>query len=54
MLRLDNYWYIAAPAAELAGKPIRRFVEGEPLVLFRDSTGRPQALLDESGHRRTT
>src|SRR5207302_11516558 len=51
MLRLSGYWYIAAPSCELDRKPIRRVVEGETLVLFRDSRGRPAALLDRCAHR---
>lgn len=51
MLRLNGYWYIAAPSSELKKKPIRREVEGETLVLFRDSHGQPQALFDRCAHR---
>jgi phenylpropionate dioxygenase-like ring-hydroxylating dioxygenase large terminal subunit len=51
MLRLNGYWYIAAPGAELGRAPIRRSVEGEPLVLFRDARGQPHALLDRCAHR---
>lgn len=50
-LRLDDFWYIAAPAGELGQRPIRRRVEGEPLVLFRDRAGKPRALLDRCAHR---
>ena len=49
--KLESYWYIAAPSGELRDRPIRRSVEGDELVLFRDSTGRPQALLDRCAHR---
>lgn len=51
MLRLDNYWYIAAAARELRDRPIRRELEGETLVLFRDGDGRAQALEDRCAHR---
>jgi phenylpropionate dioxygenase-like ring-hydroxylating dioxygenase large terminal subunit len=51
MLKLNGYWYIAAPAAELGTKPIRQVVEGEILVLFRDSIGKPWALVDRCAHR---
>jgi phenylpropionate dioxygenase-like ring-hydroxylating dioxygenase large terminal subunit len=51
MLTLNNHWYIAAPGSDLRRRPIRRVVEGKPLVLFRDSQGRPQALLDRCAHR---
>ena len=51
MLRLSNHWYIAAPSSELNDKPIRRLVEGEVLVLFRDSAGRPHGLVDRCVHR---
>lgn len=51
MLRLNGYWYIAAPSEELGRAPLRRAVEGETLVLFRDSAGRPHALRDRCAHR---
>jgi phenylpropionate dioxygenase-like ring-hydroxylating dioxygenase large terminal subunit len=51
MLILPDYWYIAAPCQDLARKPIRRLVEGEPLVLFRDTAGKPHALRDRCAHR---
>jgi phenylpropionate dioxygenase-like ring-hydroxylating dioxygenase large terminal subunit len=51
MLRINGYWYIAAPCAELKRRPIHRSVEGEPLVLFRTASGRPCALLDQCAHR---
>lgn len=51
MLRINEYWYIAAPGRELGGKPIARLVECEPLVLFRDAVGQPHALIDRCAHR---
>ena len=51
MLKLNGYWYIAARSSELRRRPIARSVEGEPLVLFRDTAGRPQALIDRCAHR---
>jgi phenylpropionate dioxygenase-like ring-hydroxylating dioxygenase large terminal subunit len=51
MLKLKGYWYIAAPSAELGRQPIRRIVEDEPLVLFRDSAGKAHALIDRCAHR---
>jgi phenylpropionate dioxygenase-like ring-hydroxylating dioxygenase large terminal subunit len=51
MLTLKGYWYIAAPASELGKLPIHRSVEGNPVVLYHDSQGRPQALLDRCAHR---
>lgn len=51
MLRLENYWYIAAAGQELVRRPIRRVIEGETLVLFRDAAGRPHALIDRCAHR---
>ena len=51
MLRLKNYWYIAAPASKLRRRPIRREVEGETLVLYRDETGQCHALRDRCAHR---
>jgi phenylpropionate dioxygenase-like ring-hydroxylating dioxygenase large terminal subunit len=51
MLQLNGYWYIAIPSGDLGRKPVRRLVEGEPIVLFRDSSGKVQALLDRCAHR---
>jgi len=51
MLKLEGYWYIAAPSVELRARPIARRVEGEALVLFRDSTGAARALVDRCAHR---
>ena len=51
MLKLTGYWYIAAPSSELKRTPIQRSVEGDPLVLYRDSKGVPHALLDRCAHR---
>ena len=51
MLTLSGYWYIAAAARELRGRQIRRDVEGQTLVLFRDSAGQPHALTDRCAHR---
>jgi phenylpropionate dioxygenase-like ring-hydroxylating dioxygenase large terminal subunit len=48
---LKNFWYIAAASHELRRRPIRREVEGDTLVLFRDSGGRPHALTDRCAHR---
>jgi phenylpropionate dioxygenase-like ring-hydroxylating dioxygenase large terminal subunit len=51
MLKLENYWYIAAPSEELGTRPISRSVEGEVLVLFRERTGAARALVDRCAHR---
>ncbi len=51
MLQLRNYWYIALRSSELKASPQRRFVEGEPLVFFRDESGAPRALVDRCLHR---
>ncbi len=51
MQKLPNAWYIACSAAELGARPIRRVVEGETLALFRDASGRPQAVADRCAHR---
>ena len=43
---LRNAWYIAAWADEIGGEqPLMRRVCNEPIVLFRDSTGRAEHLL---------
>ena len=38
------YWYIAATSKELKQKPIRVFLWGTPIVLFRDESGTAHAL----------
>lgn len=49
--RVARAWYIACASSELARDPISRTVLGIPLVLFRDSAGKPTALLDRCAHR---
>lgn len=49
---LKNAWYAAALSTELGSKhPLGRVVLGEMLVLFRDRSGAPVALLDRCPHR---
>ena len=49
---LRNAWYIAAWADEISGDaPLARRICNEPLVLFRDGTGRVGALADRCCHR---
>jgi len=49
---LRNAWYIAAWADEIGGEqPLARRICNEPIVLFRDSTGRAAALADRCCHR---
>jgi vanillate O-demethylase monooxygenase subunit len=50
---IRNAWYIAAWADELAQKPLARRLLGEPVVLFRDRTGRAAAIADRCCHRAT-
>lgn len=45
-------WYVACTSAELEpGKTVRSSLYGHPIVLFRDATGKPVALLDRCPHR---
>jgi phenylpropionate dioxygenase-like ring-hydroxylating dioxygenase large terminal subunit len=46
-----NYWYIACLSKELGKKPIAVRLWDTPLVLFRDSNGKSQCLLDRCAHR---
>jgi nitrite reductase/ring-hydroxylating ferredoxin subunit len=48
---LRNAWYIAAWADEIGGQPLARRICDEPIVLFRDATGRVAALADRCCHR---
>jgi vanillate O-demethylase monooxygenase subunit len=51
MAFLHNCWYVAAWGHELGGNLLARTVLDIPMVLFRDSAGRPAALLDRCPHR---
>jgi len=44
-------WYAACRADELSTTPIERTVLDQPLMFFRDKTGRAFALLDRCAHR---
>ena len=48
---LRNAWYIAAWADELADKPLARRICNDPVVLFRDGSGKVGALADRCCHR---
>jgi vanillate O-demethylase monooxygenase subunit len=48
---LRNAWYIGAWADELGDKPLARRICGDPVVLFRDGSGRAAALVDRCCHR---
>jgi len=49
---LRNYWYVAALSGDLDRRGlIRRVIFDTPLVLWRDGSGRPAALLDRCCHR---
>src|SRR5215471_15633599 len=48
---LRNAWYIGAWADELGDKPLARRICGEPVVLFRDGSGKAAALVDRCCHR---
>ena len=43
---LRNAWYIGAWADELGDKPLARRICGDPVVLFRDGSGKAAALAD--------
>jgi phenylpropionate dioxygenase-like ring-hydroxylating dioxygenase large terminal subunit len=48
---LRNAWYIGAWADELGDKPLARRICGDPIVLFRDGSGKAAALADRCCHR---
>src|SRR5271155_1670375 len=49
---LRNAWYIAAWVDEIGGdQPLARRICNEPIVLFREGTGRVGALADRCCHR---
>ena len=49
---LQDSWYVAAWANEIADKPLGRIILGEPIVLLRDPNGVPHALEDRCCHRK--
>jgi Rieske [2Fe-2S] domain len=49
---LRNAWYIGAWADELGDKPLARRICDDPVVLFRDGSGKAAALADRCCHRR--
>ena len=51
MARIPDHWYVACRSKELDDEPLSRAVHGTPLVLFRDGSGTPGALLDRCVHR---
>ncbi len=48
-----NSWYIALWADELRSAPVARRICDEPVVLFRDGSGRAAAIADRCCHRGT-
>jgi phenylpropionate dioxygenase-like ring-hydroxylating dioxygenase large terminal subunit len=50
-MMIRNAWYVAAWADEIGDKPLARRICNEPVVLFRDASGAPAALLDMCCHR---
>jgi phenylpropionate dioxygenase-like ring-hydroxylating dioxygenase large terminal subunit len=50
---IRNTWYVAAWADEVTDKPIARRICDEPVVVFRDGTGKAAAVSDRCCHRGT-
>ena len=48
---IRNAWYVAAWADEIVDVPLPRRILGEPVVLFRDRSGKAAALIDMCCHR---
>lgn len=48
---LRNAWYLAGWSEELSTRPLARRLFDRAIVLFRDSAGAPQALVDRCPHR---
>lgn len=48
---MQNNWYAAIKSSELKNKPLACKVLDEPIVLFRDSSGKVSALVDRCPHR---
>ncbi len=48
---LPDRWHVACLTSELRGRPLARTVLGVSMVLFRDGSGVPSALVDRCPHR---
>lgn len=48
---LRNEWYVAALSRELGGRPLQRWILGEPLAMYRTASGRAVILGDRCPHR---
>ena len=48
---IRNAWYVAAWADEISTQPLARRICNEPVVLYRDATGKAAALIDMCCHR---
>ena len=48
---IRNAWYVAAWADEVSDKPMARRICNEPVVLYRDASGKAAALTDMCCHR---
>ena len=48
---LEDYWYIACESKELTGKPQKKQIMGQHVVLYRIADGKPAALEDRCAHR---
>lgn len=46
-----RHWYPACQSADLGRRPLGVTLMDTPVVLFRDQTGHPRALLDRCAHR---
>src|SRR5438105_3346658 len=52
VVRILDAWYAACQSKDVVDKrPTARMINGVPLVLFRDRTGRVGALIDRCPHR---
>ncbi|MBK7857167.1 MAG: aromatic ring-hydroxylating dioxygenase subunit alpha [Archangiaceae bacterium] len=51
VVKLPDAWFIACASSTLKKKPLAFTLQGTPLVLFRDASGKPAALLDRCPHR---
>lgn len=49
--KLIEHWYIACLSSELKSKPIQRTIYDTNLAIYRDSSGKPHAILDQCLHR---
>jgi len=48
---IKNYWYLICPVSEVKDKIIKKTLQGQKIIIYRDEKGRLSALEDRCCHR---